>query len=87
MLQTMLSKQLIHSISSQKASACRCLVLCKALGIFGTAHSDGKLYLRLLPNLQAGEGQTVTVGDPVKAAPVDRTALIQVQLQTMLAYT
>ena len=53
-------------------------MLCRALGVFASAHADGKLYLRLLPNLQAGEGQTVTVGDPVKELTSDKIAVIQV---------
>ena len=53
-------------------------MLCRALGVFASAHADGKLYLRLLPNLLAGEGQTVTVGDPVKDQSPDPAAVIQV---------
>ncbi len=58
--------------------ACRCLVVCKTLGVFATAHADGKLYLRLLPHLQVGEGSTVTVGEPVQTLTNDSSAVIQV---------
>lgn len=68
----------------QRADAwvCRCLVLCKSLGILATAHADGKLFLRLLPRLQAGEGPTVTAGEPVQTLTKDPTALIQVWCNT-----
>ncbi len=68
----------------QRADAwvCRCLVLCKSLGILATAHADGKLFLRLLPRLQAGEGPTVTAGEPVQTLTKDSTALIQVWCNT-----
>lgn len=53
-------------------------MVCTTLGVFGTAHADGKLYLRLLPNLQAGQGPTVNLGDPVQILADDPAAVIQV---------
>ena len=52
--------------------------MCTTLGVFGTAHADGNLYLRLLSNLQAGEGPTVNLGDPVQILADDPAAVIQV---------
>ncbi len=57
-------------------------MLCKSLGILATAHADGKLFLRLLPRLQAGEGPTVTAGEPLQTLTKDPTALIQVCCNT-----
>ena len=61
---------------------CRCLVVCKSLGILATAHADGKLFLRLLPQLHAGQGPTVTAGEPLQTLNKDPTALIQVHCKT-----
>ncbi|DBA69568.1 TPA: hypothetical protein ACH3X2_012650 [Trebouxia sp. C0005] len=65
--------------------AARCLVLCKSLGILATAHADGKLFLRLLPQLKAGEGPTVTAGEPVQTLTKDPTALIQAHRSGMVS--
>ncbi|KAL0047223.1 hypothetical protein WJX82_010034 [Trebouxia sp. C0006] len=65
--------------------AARCLVLCQSLGILATAHADGKLFLRLLPRLQAGEGPTVTAGEPVQTLSKDPTALIQAHRSAMVS--
>ena len=57
----------------------RCLVVCKSLGIFATAHADGKMYLRALPVAEAGEGPTVTLGEqPILTLPDGPAAVIQV---------
>lgn len=59
----------------------RCLVVCKSLGIFATAHADGKLYLRALPDLEAGGGPTVTIGEqPVKTLSNGPAAIIQARV-------
>ena len=82
----MLSVHAGHLILSRLQRAdtwvCRCLVLCQSLGILATAHADGKVFLRLLPRLQAGEGPTVTAGEPVQTLSKDPTALIQVCCNT-----
>ncbi|DBB01174.1 hypothetical protein WJX77_003342 [Trebouxia sp. C0004] len=65
--------------------AARCLVVCKSLGILATAHADGKLFVRLLPQLQAGEGPTVTAGEPVQTLSKDPTALVQAHRSGMVS--
>ena len=57
----------------------RCLVVCKSMGIFATAHADGKMYLRALPVAEAGESPTVTLGEqPILTLPDGPAAVIQV---------
>lgn len=55
--------------------------MCKSLGIFATAHADGKLYLRTLPNLEGGGGPTATIGEqPVQTLTDSPAAIVQVSL-------
>ena len=64
--------------TSAGTAACRCLVVCKSLGIFATAHADGKLYLRPLPDLEAGGGPIATIGEqPVQTLSDGTAAIIQ----------
>lgn len=66
-------------VGSDIFSLCRCLVVCKSLGIFATAHADGKLYLRALPELEGGGGPTATIGEhPVQTLSDAPAAIIQV---------
>ena len=73
-----------HNLPSACADSIpsRCLVVCKSLGIFATAHADGKLYLRALPNLEGGGGPTATIGEqPVQTLTDSPAAIIQVGLR------
>lgn len=55
--------------------------MCKSLGIFATAHSDGKLYLRALPDVEAGDALTATIEEqPIQTLGEGPAAIIQVQL-------
>lgn len=54
--------------------------MCKSLGVFATAHADGKLHLRTLPNLEGGGGPTATIGEqPVQTLTDSPAAIIQVR--------
>ncbi|KAL3162493.1 hypothetical protein ABBQ32_010154 [Trebouxia sp. C0010 RCD-2024] len=64
----------------------RCLVVCKSLGIFATAHADGKLYLRALPDLEAGGSPTVIIGEqPVGTLSDGPAAIIQAHRSGMVS--
>lgn len=55
-------------------------MVCKGLGIFATAHADGKLYLRALPDVEAEDSPTVTIGEqPIQALTHDSVAVVQVR--------
>ncbi len=47
---------------------CRALLLCEEIGLWGTAHTDGSIILRLLPTGDADERHTLTV-DPNGPVP------------------
>ena len=67
----------VHVVNASCAG--RCLVVCKSLGIFATAHADGKLYLRALPDIEAEDSPTVTIGDqPIQTLSHSSVAVIQV---------
>lgn len=46
----------------------RALLLCEEIGLWGTAHTDGTIILRLLPTGAADERHTLTV-DPDGPVP------------------
>ncbi len=53
---------------SQIIWVCRALLLCEEIGLWGTAHTDGSIILRLLPTGDADERHTLTV-DPNGPVP------------------
>ena len=73
--------------------ACRALLLCEEIGLWGTAHTDGTIILRLLPTGSADERHTLTVNPdgPVPAlniphfrAPFCVRALLDINLHAFL---